>query len=202
MTEIDEIDEIREGIVAILQKDIEFCLPFIKTDAQGDENQQFWRRTYVRTFMARVEGTANAYKDIAIRIARVMKTSFTQAELALLNNEHYQINSQGEAYPIKAKVRTEDNIKFAVVMFAKAHGTSFSLATGDAGWRQLVETIRVRDRLTHPRKTADLNVSYEEILHTIDAHAWFLNQLAACTSHVTPFLESFRAQLKSSSAKK
>src|SRR6266480_4043092 len=95
--EVNEIQEIQSGIVKNLQDDIEFCAPFIETDQKGAQNQQFWRRTYIRTFMARVEGTSNAFKDVALRIARIMQTTLTPAELALLKDEHYQLNDKGQA---------------------------------------------------------------------------------------------------------
>jgi len=46
------------------------------------------------------------------------------------------------------------------------------------------EALKLRDRLTHPKKPADLTVSDEEILQVRTAHCWVLNSLSDVANHV------------------
>ncbi len=81
-----------------------------------------------------------------------------------------------------AKIPLAKNIRFAFSVFAEANGTKPTLDVGSEWWSKLQESIRVRDRLTHPRSPSDLDVSPSEVISTVVAKSGFDEALHALIS--------------------
>ena len=60
------------------------------------------------------------------------------------------------------------------MIYAKSFGSEFKLNLSGQGWQSLCKSVKVRDRLMHPKELSDLEVSDEEILYTKKAIDWFL----------------------------
>jgi hypothetical protein len=140
--------------------------------ADRDEHQAF-RRAYVRAVLAYVEGLVFGLKQQALANPLAELSS---AERALLAEESYELDDRGQARARTAFIKLEANIKFAFAMYAKAADAEYELETGEAGWGLLIESIRVRNRLAHPKALADLHVTDTEKDHAREAFNWFGQQ--------------------------
>jgi hypothetical protein len=98
-------------ISRILTDDID--LIFMKVCNTGiKRDKQFWRRTYVRSLFARIEGITYNLKHLAPTFAELNNMKLSRAETAILKEESYKVNNDGDAITDKSKIRTADNLLF------------------------------------------------------------------------------------------
>jgi len=159
-----------------LFEDAAQCLKTLeKTPNISCEDTQFWRRSFVRACCVFFEGLCAFQKQQAYAIkwnALDKVDDFEMAKLMLLCDKTAELNDKGEIYEKNAKIPTEKNILFAFTAFAEAHNSPFRLDRSSEGINNLRITLKVRDRLTHPKKLEDLQVSDEEHLAAAKASIW------------------------------
>jgi hypothetical protein len=131
------------------------------------------RRAFVRATLAFLEGTGSAMKRLALAMHEAGQAEFSPAELAILREETYELSDRGEPKTRVMKIRTLENVRFAVRSFAHAHQLDASLRVDGAGWQAVQQAIRIRDRLVHPRVSTDLTVTDDEIEIVNAAGKWF-----------------------------
>lgn len=155
-----------------LSPDLEHCL-----DHFGEEDNQFWRRTYIRALFALAECSVFRMKQVALDIHNLEGDVFDEAELAFLKEEdgsEYSLNQKGEARKLEKKrfIPFENNVKFAFKMFARAFNSNYSLSLGDGGWDALRDALKIRHRLTHPKFISQLDISDQELQGIIKGGFW------------------------------
>jgi hypothetical protein len=158
---------------SLLSDDVALC----DRTLRNAPDDQFWRRIYVRSVFVLIEACSYGLKRIALHRHSVFDISFSPSELALLREEKHGLNDKGEVY-------TQDNFfqkflpnfKFAVRSFAKSHGVTFEL---NASSVPLKEFENLRNRITHPKKLAELAISDSEITKTDAVAIWFSQALSA-----------------------
>jgi hypothetical protein len=163
-----EIADLR-GKHETLHKDSERC---IRT-AQKFPKNQFWRRMMVKNSFAWFEGTIYGIKRLAIYQFERKEVKFSHAELAMLREEKYELNFDTG----KAVVKTNNypkfnpNLRFAFSCLAKSCEATFEL--DESIMPQLKQFEDIRNRLTHPKKVKDLEISNGELEICIRVHHWF-----------------------------
>jgi hypothetical protein len=100
---------------------------------------------------------------------------FSDAEILLLKDWTYRLTDKGEVEFERAKLSLKSNLQFAFRMYAKAAGVEYSLPKGEAEWDKFKRSIKIRDRLTHPKKPADLQVSDEDMRMVAEAYVWIFD---------------------------
>lgn len=138
----------------------------------AETDDRYSRRQLVRTFHAYVETIVTNLKRQALHEA----ARFDNAERALLAEEKYELTDTGEPKVVLQMISLARNVRFAFRCYAKAHGISFYLSVDGPGWRDFRSALRVRNRLTHPRTAADLDLSDAEIETIARAHRWLTTQ--------------------------
>jgi len=162
-----------------LKEDVDAAVAFRKA-----KDTQFARRTLVRTLFAFIEGLTNQLSSVAAASAPTEAGIFTFEEIAALREQSYDVNEQGEVETRAARIALKRRIRLAFRCYPRIHGASFSPDFGGQGWSRLQEAIRIRDRLTHPKRDADLSVSDSDLGSVDAASAWYqdaiLGLLKAC----------------------
>lgn len=172
-TLLDELKELRE-ISKILRQDELDCM-----ESAVKDNSQFWWRMYVRSFFAHVEGVTYRLKQQSLSAAeefRLIKLS--HEEIAIINEESYELteNAQIKKRPIYNPI--DRNIRFTFDIALRAYGTKLDLKLGnDNKWNNFKKSIKVRNRITHPKNSSDLLISDEEKKHLLEAVDWFSETL-------------------------
>jgi hypothetical protein len=135
-----------------------------------EEGTDYARRQYVRSVFAMIEGTIYVMKLLAKRpdIER-----FSAAELSLLSEESYDLNDMGKPIIRPHYLKLEKNIKFSFSMYAKSCDVSYILPVQEPGWNALKQSIKVRNRLMHPKNPGDLDVTNDELNNVEIADEWF-----------------------------
>jgi hypothetical protein len=166
---MDRADAVKElgDVFKILSGDLDTVLAHaIKQD------DQYARRTLYRTYFSFVEGLAFQLRQVTL--ASLAQTDvLTTAELALLREERFQLNSKGLPESRENFQSFLPNLLFSIRCYVKNHGAEFVPDTGHAGWEAMQRAVRIRDRLTHPRSSNGLDVSDEDKATLIKGADWW-----------------------------
>ena len=157
-----------------LKGDVDAAVAFGKTN-----DNQFARRTLVRTLFAFIEGLTNQLSSVAAASAPVETGIFSAGEVAALSEESYDVNDQGQVETRAARIPLKRRIRLAFRCYPRIHGTSFNPEFGDQGWSALQDAVRIRDRLTHPKRDADLSVSDDDLAKLTTASEWYQDTIVA-----------------------
>jgi hypothetical protein len=130
------------------------------------------RRTFVRAFFASVEAMLWTLRRLSLSRHYAGKYSFSLRELVLLRDEAYDLNDKGQPKTRRSRTVFETTVLFVLRSFAQAYDVQFDEPTS----KQLTDfrsMVRVRDRLTHPKRLQDFDVADSELDQLRAAHQWF-----------------------------
>jgi hypothetical protein len=144
-------------------------------------NGSMYRRAYVRSVFAFIEGITYRMKRTAAHFSRLTDT-LQLAELILIDERNFDIDDKGEVVARPAFIKFKNNVKFSFKVYSKSVGSSFELSLG-GGWQKLLNAVKVRDRLMHPKASSDLEVSDDEVEAANIAFKWFFISYALCGYH-------------------
>ena len=133
------------------------------------------RRLLVRSVCAFCEGLAYCLKQLPLS---GLGAELTPIERALVLEEDYELDSNGRPMVRPARLKTLNNLRFALELLPRKMGASFAPEYSDHGWEALQLTIKVRDRITHPKMAGDLEISDDEIRNAVRAYYWLHSQNA------------------------
>jgi hypothetical protein len=149
-------------------------------DSASVSQLQFARRTYFRTSFAFLDGHLYWLKNHVIQWVMADSRRRGRLEvpkLTLLDDRTYKPDQTGRI------VNEPNRIPFlnlsALILRTAAEcwnidaGPFFS----DNGWSAMRSSLAVRHRLTHPKKTEDLEISAAEVDTMRGGHTWFYNCL-------------------------
>ena len=174
--------------------------------ASDPENHQACR-FFIRAFFALVEGHIWGLKRAALKHSeagaaleeiflsatggvypgRTYYTPLSDGEIALLKNEFFRINSQGEAVLDKQRRSPfELSLKFACRTYAKSWGQKFKLDVQDTkGWTAFKKARDIRNRITHPAEPENLRIKPDERRTINEAIEWFVKNIAVLHNMAT-----------------
>jgi hypothetical protein len=140
---------------------------------QSDPFHQPARRTQVRTVCSQLEAYVYYTKQMVSRFEDFPFASFTDEDLVYLREEvpANATDAQRNARRL-TRLPLKDNIKHLVNTTARAMQFSYAIDTGE-GWTAMLATIRIRDRLVHPKRATDMIVTDDELYTVANAQDWF-----------------------------
>jgi len=156
------------AIVKIAAADISMSRKMVEKN-----QKQFWRRTFVRSLFAGIEGINHRMKHISMLLANIHKIELTHAEIAMLREETYSLNEKGDATSSKSKLRTKENLCFTLKTFARVCNSPYEVDRNSEEWGSFNEALRIRDRLTHPKSSDDLMISDTELKTVQKTFKWY-----------------------------
>ena len=148
-------------------------------EGERDENgithaeTEFDSRQLIRSTFAYIEGAMFVLKIEATFNAEEKGVELTNQQQQFIFEIDFNLNDKGEVFEYAARISLTKNIRFAFAVFAEANKLENTLDTGSDWWSKLKSSIKVRDRLTHPRFPADLDVSPKEVIEAITAKVGF-----------------------------
>ena len=137
---------------------------------QEKHDPQTVRRLYVRMFISLVDSIIATLKDEALGSS----ARLSLAERALLAGAKYELTDQGEAVERPHFAPIRKNLQLAFRSFAKANKISFALDYRGDGWRAFSEAVKIRNRITHPKRMEEMSIDDTEMARIDKAHDWFI----------------------------
>lgn len=151
------------ALLGELKDDVDRCGNTLDFGNLESEEDEFWRRMYVRSSFACIEGMTYRLKQVAHAAHKSKKCTFSEKEVPLIKEEKF--------------LRFMDNIEFVFKITARAIDSDHKLAVGDNEWDLLRRASKIRDRLMHPKTTRDLFVSVDELHIVGRAFDWLSVQI-------------------------
>jgi len=145
------------------------------------KDNQFNRRTYIRTFFAFLEGFAYAVRRATIDLMHVNALKHDKLNidrLFLLREETPTLGHTGKIDLQPQQLPFLPHFAFTLRAFAEEQDFEPDFF-GDNGWNDLQKAVKIRNRLTHPKKTADCHVSNDDLRTCVNAADWFQKRVMA-----------------------
>jgi hypothetical protein len=163
------------NMVQILLRDIATS----NTHVNGDEDQQFWRRSFCRNVFAFIEGYTSMLRAIGVGLAGqkmhrdgcVPLTTFS-----VLMETTYTIQDTGKLKEVDQKQNTIGSIAYVLRTVGELLGLPDEDADrrfADIGWRHLREANTLRGKLMHPKTEEDLDITDEKLDTVANAFRWY-----------------------------
>jgi hypothetical protein len=148
-----------------------------------DENpdSQFARRTYIRSTFAAIEGCIWILKMVCLNSKPINGIrTMSVAEFALLKEESYELKNNGEVSTSPKFLKLADNVKFTFKAINKGFKAEIDLEVGGAKWNYFLQAITIRNRITHPKNTKEIDIGENEIELCKEVISWFNTLIASC----------------------
>lgn len=147
-----------------------------KTISNGRGWEQFSqseRRLYTRSVFALIEALIFVMKQMALSFhSEPDCETISQAERVFALEQVYRLSDSGDIEVHRNKITLETNIKFSFKLFAKSGYVSATLDVSGSEWQALKNAIKVRDRTTHPKTIADLEILDHEFEDVRTSLSW------------------------------
>lgn len=142
-------------------------------DGSGPGGRPHEVRAFVRSAFACIEGTLFAMRNEIIHDADA-RQRLSHPEFLCLSEEAHFVDERGRAKSRPVFLSPlASSLRFTFRCFAKGHGFDFQPDFNNAGWTALLQAAELRNRLTHPKGVADLNVGKQEFFLMVHADVWF-----------------------------
>ena len=138
-------------------------------------DQQVWRRAYYRAVFALIESQIFYLKNYVLTFPEGGIDEETELSLRDQKVIHRQ---DGEKRTITSFKSFQDNVVFSLETFAWFYGIEYQVIREDAGWKDLVISSHIRNRIVHPKTPENLIISDNEMLGLDNARSWFFQQMA------------------------
>lgn len=172
------------NIVGALAADMQRCaaaLQALPTDEETEEIGKlywFWRRMCALTVFEMIEGTVYHMTYIAYVARDSRDVVFSLEELEILENA-YDFGEDDEIEPGLTLEQMLERIKFAFNAFARVHYSDYVLPISEEGWLQMKEVFLIKQAISHPQLTTELEVPDDGVTDLLQASAWFMQCLVA-----------------------
>jgi hypothetical protein len=147
----------------------------VKKAEEKLDNQQYSRRVYVRALFAMIEGTIYAMKIALFGIAHSSSNSnkLKVPDLVVLKGSSFDLDDKGEVQEKEKYFRISDNLKFTVKLVNRLLLSSIDLGVGTQNWMHFVRTVKIRNKVTHPKNLNDLSISDKDLDCIRSVNSWF-----------------------------
>jgi hypothetical protein len=181
-----DLDKRQESLHEMIQALSEDLLKSQKQMRRHRTN--FWRRAFVRSALSYVDGVCSTIKHKTL-LAETHKLpdEIRVGQLAALLGETYLVTEGGEVRAREFIIPAKHSIAFCLRSYAEALGADFKLDRSSSGWAALLKAVDVRNRITHPKHLADIEVSHDELDTISIGVRWFGDRVSEISKKATRF---------------
>jgi hypothetical protein len=144
-------------------------------DPNGDvhADYEYHARQLIRAIFAFIEAVTFSEKVKAAEYCLHHNRDIADAKRFFAVDAEHVLTDKGEVVERPAHTRLADNIRFAFALQEKALGRAKKFDPSTEWWSCLKSSIKVRDRLAHPKLPEDVDVSGAEIETVLKAYEGF-----------------------------
>lgn len=130
-------------------------------------------RQFFRSMFALIEGAVWIFKQEALDQHKRGFAVFSTSELCVLSEISPVVDARGNVSDQPATGRFVPNLLFTFRCHASAFDYDPVLHIGDHEWAELKMSVKVRNRLMHPKQLSSMEVSDDELQTARGALRWF-----------------------------
>lgn len=171
--ESEQIKEETEKMIMKMNDDITKIIELERKESKSEE----FRRMAVRTIFSDIEGICFLMKVNALLLGQIKNIDFRREEIALINEESYYLANNGKVKTGRAYLDSKSNFRFVFKILARAKKSDFELDVSGIEWNNYQEAIKIRNRITHPKKLEDLIISEEDYEKAFKVYGWFRDSI-------------------------
>lgn len=181
----------------LLEEDLDFLTNLrecaISDLPGGSQNkEQAIRRLYIRMLVSTIEGALSTFRQEALNQSH----KFSQGELALLQEASFEVTDAGKVVTKQAHTPFFASFRFSFRMLAKAWDSKLQPDYSGDGWQALQHTVRLRNRLTHPKCVEDLSVLEADMKSADTAEIWFRLAHSSLLKERVPKMEALLKRVR------
>lgn len=154
-------------MIRILINDVEAALQRLKSS-----DTERHRREAIRTIYAGIEGAHWIAKSDLLKLSPSI-VDLSVHEIAALQEQAYAVTDRGVVKPQPKFVPLRTSIKL-VYSILKRMKPEYVLDLTHPAWSSLQRAAQLRNRITHPKTSDDLQVSLEDVDQAMAAFNWIL----------------------------
>ncbi len=172
-------------LIETLGEDIDRCYRGLdgsikrgKRNADGtiEAKYEYHARQFIRAIFAFIEAVTYSVKLHAADHQMKAGIGLTDAERLFVLEVEYALKDNGDICERPAHIRLVDNIRFAFALQEKSLGITEKFNANVEWWSCLKSSIKVRDRLMHPKVPSDIDISPAEVITSLKAFNGFKSQ--------------------------
>ncbi len=154
----------------VLRQDIEN----LEAAYRDDWSSQPFRRLFVRSCWAMIEGEVFCVKQFALRACELGGKSLSANEHIFLSEIRITVDENGIAELERVHERTLSNLKRTLRIAVSKFEAGWTPDFSGQDWKALFCSLKLRHRITHPKTVGELMISDSELDIHKDAFMWFL----------------------------
>jgi len=148
----------------------------VDSDGTVDADYEYHARQLVRTIFAFIEGVTFSMKVKAASHCLDNRIEITDGERFFAVDKDHILTDKGRVIERPAHIRLSDNVQLAFALQEKALRIAKLFDSSCEWWSCFKSSIKVRDRLTHPKMPEDIDISGDEIVSVLSAYEGFKEQ--------------------------
>lgn len=157
----------------VLELDISSAIQKLNTS----EDFHFYSRSYVRALASWIEGTLYCHKELFL-LDEDFLHSLTVPEFCYFEEKQVQIKNNGNLSSKTLNIPTEQNLKIFFKLIPRKMNSEVVNMSDDCGWTKVIDFYSYRKRMLHPKKTADLQPTIEQIKGFETGREWLKTQFS------------------------
>ena len=185
----EHLSEIGQA-VDVLWSDVQ-----VAREGISEDSSEFELRTLVRTVFAFVEGYTHWLKNVVgeLLVQHMLEEgAYDVPLLEPLFDDRLELTKQGTHRRRQRHISTQALLGYLLRRLAAMGEVEPPLA-GSEGWQKLDEAWKLRDRLTHPKSVADVEISLSDALGANEAVVWLQGVVTELRgTHARRVREQFR----------
>lgn len=191
MTDAERIarDELGHSFIRLLIGDV-----LAARERLAADDTQRHRRDTIRSTFAAIEGVVWMYREHVREIARDMGVLTPTADLAL-RERTFRVSDRGDIVEQVRFVTLPTIIRLATKQ-AQLIEPSVAIDYTEVGWTALRTSIEVRNRVTHPKNRADLQISTDELKTVAIAFSWLLSITETAIGQINASFRHFISEMR------
>ena len=142
----------------------------------------FVRRLKVRVVCSLIEAQLSHMKNATLILAVNPKYPLlAEDRLALQDTKVIKGTSKGTSKLVGLRLTMKENVKLAMRSFATATGATHKIDFGSKGGANFLKALEIRDKIVHPKRATDWQITTEDVAVIDAAWVWFGQNMVAVT---------------------
>jgi hypothetical protein len=146
-------------LIQVLATDADACDAEVKRTGSN-----LAKRNFVRALFAWIEAISYLMRrHVYHELCKQPLIPKSIPKLIAASETGYYVDGKGEVVETNLKTRTSNNLLFSLRVFAEVVGLPLTIDKGGRNWQAYSEALKIRDRITHPKRLEDVELTDAEI---------------------------------------
>ena len=140
----------------------------------AEPESQFAGRTYIRTFWSSCDGILFTVRRTILLLHDLGINKLTDVELLTLREQTFKLTEKGNVEIRDGNyIPAKTAFRFTISMLEKTYGKPYLLDLQSSGYHAFLQTLSVRNRITHPKSATEFLISQDDVRNACRAAEWF-----------------------------